>query len=368
MGSLRFLLAIVVVCSHVGIGFLVGPRLAVQVFYTVSGFLIAFILDTVKAYKNPRRFYENRALRLYPLYFTVALLCLILSFFLRGQDFGLFDWRLFSALPRSAQFFLAIVNVTIVGQDWVMFSGIDHGHLAFVSNFRLSELPLHQFLLIDQAWTLGLEISFYAIAPFILRRTRWLAGLFVLSCIARGVGFALGFRIDPWSYRFFPFELSLFLLGSLSYKIYARFNLKTICSRRVPQFWFCLGTMIVLGSFSLMPKPGISASLILFLWIFVALPFLFHFQQNHSFDALAGDLSYPIYIGHMFVLIVLLSLRGAGARYFGALFAQKLPFAFVVIVASIGFAILLKIAVADPVEQIRRRMRVSAPVPHATAA
>ncbi len=49
-----------------------GGRLAVQLFYVISGFLISYILNTNDAYRSTARFYENRLLRLFPTYLAVA--------------------------------------------------------------------------------------------------------------------------------------------------------------------------------------------------------------------------------------------------------------------------------------------------------
>ena len=48
-----------------------GGRVAVQMFYAISGFLITYVLDNVKAYQSLRRFYENRALRIFPVYWAM---------------------------------------------------------------------------------------------------------------------------------------------------------------------------------------------------------------------------------------------------------------------------------------------------------
>jgi len=81
MGMLRTLLALSVVLDHLGGGttdWLVGGRLAVQLFYVISGFLISYVLTATDHYRGaPGRFYANRALRLYPVYLAVAALTLL---------------------------------------------------------------------------------------------------------------------------------------------------------------------------------------------------------------------------------------------------------------------------------------------------
>ncbi|WYX21057.1 acyltransferase family protein [Achromobacter xylosoxidans] len=217
---LRTLLALSVVLDHLGGGatdWLVGGRLAVQLFYVISGFLISYVLTATDHYRGaPGRFYANRALRLYPVYLAVAALTLLAYLAGGGEAF----WRVYEDLPLSAELFLALSNLVILGQDWPMFFGIEQGGLAFTGSFAHSEVPLYQGLLVPQAWTLGVEMSFYLVAPFVLHSPRRLLVLLVASLALRAALIASGIGLgDPWTYRFFPTELALFLLGSLSHQV-----------------------------------------------------------------------------------------------------------------------------------------------------
>ena len=81
MGFLRTLLALSVVLDHLGGGYadhLVGGRLAVQLFYVISGFLISYVLTATDNYQGATgKFYANRFLRLFPIYLAVAALTLM---------------------------------------------------------------------------------------------------------------------------------------------------------------------------------------------------------------------------------------------------------------------------------------------------
>ncbi|WZB73776.1 acyltransferase family protein [Achromobacter insuavis] len=211
---LRTLLALSVVLDHLGGGttdWLVGGRLAVQLFYVISGFLISYVLTATDHYRGaPGRFYANRALRLYPVYLAVAALTL-LAYLGGGAAF----WRVYDGLPLAATLFLALSNLLILGQDWLMFFGIDQGALAFTGSFARSDVPLYQGLLVPQAWTLGVEMSFYLIAPYVLHSPRRLLVLLAASLALRAVLITSGIGLsDPWTYRFFPTELALFLAGT----------------------------------------------------------------------------------------------------------------------------------------------------------
>src|SRR4029077_12379723 len=110
---------------------------------------------------------------------------------------------------------------------------VDHGHLAFSWDPFHAPFPAQGLMLIPQAWSLGTELSFYLVAPFILRSS-WRIVFFVfVASIALRVGlFSAGLYYDPFSYRFFPAELMWFLLGYGCYVVYRH------VSRWVPTSWF----------------------------------------------------------------------------------------------------------------------------------
>ena len=113
-----------------------------------------------------------------------------------------------------------------------MFLGlnIESGSMFFTNNFTLTNPQFHDFLLIPQAWTIGLELIFYLIAPFLVRRKiRIILILISISVLIRCyIYFILDMQHDPWTYRFFPSELALFLIGTISYHIYNYFNNNSI--------------------------------------------------------------------------------------------------------------------------------------------
>src|ERR1700722_8671278 len=126
MGTLRTILALSVVFAHTSQAFVfVGGRTAVQLFYMISGFLISYVLTNTQSYKHVGVFWINRALRLYPVYFAVALLTVAARNFYPGI------MSEFAQVPSLAKWILSIVNVTIVGQDWVMFLAVHNGVVQF---------------------------------------------------------------------------------------------------------------------------------------------------------------------------------------------------------------------------------------------
>ena len=218
MGTLRFLLALSVVVGHAYQGQMFGQQVlfaitAVQGFYIVSGFLITMVLNTRKEYLNIRNFYVSRYLRLWPAYIVVAALSIPLF---RGAS-----W--FSGLAKldvPATLFVIASNCIIFFQDAFLFLVIGANGSLHPSAKALTEnsgFALADLLLVPQAWTLGIELVFYLIAPFICRSPWRLLGLFIFGAAVRA---AIGYwspDVDPWCYRFAPAEMTFFALGGLSY-------------------------------------------------------------------------------------------------------------------------------------------------------
>jgi peptidoglycan/LPS O-acetylase OafA/YrhL len=348
MGTLRTIFAIAVVLDHVWPGgpVFVGGRNAVQLFYIISGFLISFILVERKSYPSVRSFYINRYLRLYPIYLVVA----AISLCTRGSDF----FEVYKAAPPSADALLIFSNAFLVGQDWIMFSAVKAHSLVFATDFWRSDVVLFPGLLVIPAWTLGVELSFYAIAPFILPRRKVIYILLTASVLLRGYLALIGVGLkDPWTYRFFPNELALFLLGALAHQILLPAYLKHMgkAERWLPG---AATAFMVVMSVEYFEIPGLESVKRIFLFAaFIALlPFTFLFSQRNRIDRWIGDLSYPVYIVQMLAIHLVQYLT------FGI---DLLDFHYMVslnsVITSILFAILLNKLISDPLEKLRERFR-----------
>ena len=92
-----------------------------------------------------------------------------------------------------------------------MFIGINQGEAQFVSDFTKSDIPISQGLIIPQAFTLGIEISFYLLAPFLLKlSTKKIVNIAALSISIKLI-FILLFYPELGIYSYF-FLLELFSL------------------------------------------------------------------------------------------------------------------------------------------------------------
>src|SRR5258705_9507951 len=96
MGLMRFLLAMAVVVGHMASSMdtayaLIPGTLAVEVFFSISGFYMSLILTG--KYHDRTTFYVNRFLRLYPVYLIVSVATWL---------WFLFIWMYLGKLPTNS--------------------------------------------------------------------------------------------------------------------------------------------------------------------------------------------------------------------------------------------------------------------------
>ena len=293
MGLIRFFLAYSVVVAHF-LYFpsfrLIGGDTAVEGFFVISGFYIAMILNG--RYSSIKDFWINRFLRLYPAYIVIASINLIINLIDPGQLQNIFNF------PPLLSSYLIFTNATMLFQDVAMFIGLQEGHLKFVKNFLDSNPPIFQYLLIPQAWTLGIEISFYLLAPLLFcRKFKYIYIFFLFSLIIRLYLLRNGKMDDPWNYRFLPNELALFLLGVISYSIYSKIDfLKYVA---INQDIGKLFLTLVIGYIFFFPNISADYDLkkgIFYLLLATGMPFIFNLSKDNKVDRFIGELSYPIYL------------------------------------------------------------------------
>lgn len=361
MGVLRLLLAVSVLLVHTGGWFglqPLGAAEAVQTFYMISGFYMALVLT--EKYRGPgayRRFLGNRFLRIYPVYWTVAGLSIAawaVCYALTGQG-GPLAARVYVDLP--GRIVLGISNALIFGQDAAMFCVLGGGgRLHFGSRFWLSDPQVNAFLLAPQAWSLGVELLFYLVAPLLARRrTRTLLALMVASLALRGfVYFGLGWNFDPWTYRCFPLELAFFLAGMLAYRRCAGSPSRPSCAERCSRRGLlCVAVLFLLGCLLYQFVPGWKAHGVpLKQWLFYAtawwaIPRLFLLSKDSPIDRGLGELSYPLYLVQFLPLWFLPPLLSHAGAAWAATPA--------VLMASLLMAAGLVRWVASPLERLRRQ-------------
>jgi peptidoglycan/LPS O-acetylase OafA/YrhL len=156
------------------------------------------------------------------------------------------------------------------------------------------------------AWSLGSELTFYLLAPWLARlRYSYQIGLFLLGLIVHLAAIALfGVTGDPWSFKFFPFSLDYFILGSLAYQFYAQAE---VTLAKWKPFFSNYGRYCVYGiviMYSRLPSHAEQRFFIAVPLFCLILPFLFYATKDMKLDRIIGELSYPFYLCHKLILLI----------------------------------------------------------------
>lgn len=323
MGFLRILLACIVLGGHLGLSdvkdsiFVFNAKLAVECFFVISGFYMALILNEKYIGKNGSYwlFLTNRILRIYPIYWVI----LIITFIIYARHLPLH-------LGPDAVFY-TLKNIFIFWDP---------------NYFIQGKNGVNYYLLVTQAWSVGLEMMFYALSPFILRSWKKILFVFFISIVMKYVG----------SHEYFTENFIFFMLGAASYLLYAKV--------RQYDFYQTNKTKIILGlltSIFLLPYLFVVSSLpitnersnILSVFYFsafaISIPFLFLLSARNKLDRFVGELSYPMYIAHGIILHILHRLT----------FINYWVYVVVSIIVVLWASRLLYLYIDKPIEQYRAK-------------
>jgi peptidoglycan/LPS O-acetylase OafA/YrhL len=317
VGTYRLLLSICVLLSHTGI-VLFGHNQGVSAvisFFLLSGFVMtALIRRNYDSKEKIKKFYFDRALRLFPqfIFYLVATL-------------------LFVAITSHQSPFLEEMSWFKVAMNVLMLP------------LSLYMLGLEKSLLIPQAWSLGLELTFYILIPLILlyRLERY---AFVLSLCVFKLSYFGVINTDFFGYRLLPGTLFIFLLGSFLYE-----------RKSTERIFFLIATYVI--------------SFVAFLWvlydstfmrpynfevllgILIGLPIVAGLTQlpSRKVDEVLGNISYGVFLNH-FLLMWVFQAFGIGFETTGAVVA--------LIATSIALGWLTYNLVEKPVLVVRRHLRL----------
>ena len=352
-GTLRLILAFLVLLSHLDVrihgllgtgfqfrpdvddpGFNPGP-FAVAIFYMLSGYVMTGL---VKAY------------------------------YLDKGKFGIFMVdRCCRILPQYLVFMFAMLPI-------VMF--VDQGHMRTVEGdptilrmlYNITLIPLNflmylddvqHFTLIEPAWSLGAEMQFYIILPFVLmwKARDFATGASLLVFFAGSMWF-FGMNADTWAYRLIPGVLFIFLSGS-----YAFDGMKGEKSAWVKLgllYAAVIGLFGVMASYALMKGESFDTKWCLgknyevYIAIMVGVPLMIWLAKKprQAWDEYLGNLSYGLFLSHMLPVWGLAKLRVGEAT-----FEHTAWFMPTVIVISFVLAVLGYHLVEKPFLSIRRNFR-----------
>lgn len=340
---MRVALAMAVVLGHLPLASykFIHAGTAVQGFYIISGFYMALVLDG--KYARAGLFYSNRLLRLMPSYFVMMAVAAVALWGLNASATGSPEIFATAFAHPTTALVMGFENVAIVGQEMLFWFTIGKdGALAFNATGALPDETTTlawQALLVPQAWSLSMELMFYALAPF-LARLGWraLAVIAGLSLVLRFAGAWLPVDFAIWAGRFFPTVLFLFVLGMLAHRA-----LPFVA--RLPRAFGWILNAAVLAMVILLPLSDVAAALqkwVVFGAIAFAAPFLFHAFKDNALDRWIGDLSYPLYLCHLVVIGVVLTFEP--------------PFGlWIAIGGSLALAAALLVLLDQPVDRWRQR-------------
>ena len=314
MGILRVIFALSVVIEHIHAlpqRFLLGGRLAVELFFIISGFYMALVLNTkyLKSSNGIRAFFAARALRIFPIYWMILFLTLVASagsFLLRSNWGALQPFSEYkNTLPVGPMIGFILANVIIIGQDVLLFLGFDQNmNIEPVWQASNNNVFPYDFMMVPQMWSVSLELMFYAIAPFILKRSRikFLIFVFLASCTLKAILILGPGASSPWDYRFFPAELCYFLGGALACHAYLNGRLTSaskLLSKAILGSW-----MIGIIIYPLFPNRQV-IDIFYLVAMMLSVPSIFKLTKNSSLDSAIGELSYPIYLVHLLAIWIL---------------------------------------------------------------
>jgi peptidoglycan/LPS O-acetylase OafA/YrhL len=258
-GAFRLILALAVVLNHLTV--VQSGRGAVLLFFVLSGYWVADLWAKTPEPQRLASFYLNRALRIWPLYLAVMLICALAK--------GL--------VPGASSLFL----------------------------FGVASQPAAH--LVGTEWSLDIEVQFYALLPLLallaarLGRVGWIVLVLGVALIGWRVEatssvvtalkylpfFALGMAMQQTRWTPTPLQAHTSLLGFV-----------LLCAGQVYLSQAHGGWLH--AAFGAWPDEAIAS-----LWVVMLIPYVAASIQRRSAarDRMFGDLSYPLYLVHAPVVL-----------------------------------------------------------------
>jgi peptidoglycan/LPS O-acetylase OafA/YrhL len=307
MGILRFLLALSVISSHAsGIGFplpegkpypiwamsLIEGRQAVALFFIISGFYMAMVLNT-KYQNHTLRFYINRFFRLWPTYIIVFVLACIFT------PVGSTVLKLTNDCGLAVKSYVWLSNIFILGTDSFWLLSLDNCHFHYLPAYINENSNGYSLLINLPSFSISIEMVFYLMAPFILKSVKRIWIYFFIG-VAYFYWVLFSYNINNiYQYHFLPSSFIYFALGALAWHYSKNIKFELTDKKVISIF---LGCFVLLFVYTLFP-------MIIILCFTILVPRLFELTKNSKADRLIGELSYTLYIVHYPVLIYLWESR-----------------------------------------------------------
>lgn len=325
MGFFRLLFSLVIVCDHIGLTgsniFTFNGDVALKSFFVISGFYMAIILNEkyIKKNKSYFLFITNRILRIYPIYLIVLFLFYLVYF-------------------RHLPF---VVNSSVI---YPIFENI----IIFINpDYFQKSIHMNAFLLDYPAWTLGLEMIFYFIAPVFIRSWKKIVFVFIASIFLRYYG----------NHALFYDNLFYFILGASSYLLYKKILELQYDKKIFLKFFFAVSLLLiiipyffVISGFHYNNNVNEVFSLIYFVSFASIIPPAFIFFSKNALNNFLGEFSYPIYISHALIIYIFTGIFIAN-YYLGLLLTVS---------SVLLFSKILLSCIINPIQNFRsNRVKVS---------
>lgn len=291
-------------------------------------------------YSSYSSFIFNRALKLYPIYWIV----LLLSYFFHHLDIN--------SLNQWWKHYYIFTNLLIVGSNFTAIIQAEDGYLSFLQigqQLTADSISWEKYIYVGPAWSVAVEISFYLLAPFLLKAKYFYPKILVMICISFASFLYLIFKDSwfvPWSYNFLPPNLYLFAMGAISWKLYVSNFFQTVYSKTAGAAVFLtVINFIIFYEYTHKPveiglyRIDLITDLIGLIVFAISIPFIFKLSKSSSMDRLLGDLSYPIYISHFFVIFYNPYFKGVN-----------------LILLTLLFSIVIKSTVGNLLNSIREKL------------
>ncbi len=339
-GILRYILALMVVQTHLWKITPWAGNYAVYTFFILSGYLMTLVLHERYSF-NPSgiaRFLSNRALRIYPPYWAVLVLSAVVAY--QMPNIAAAVHRNFS-LPSTCAMWLE--NIVILGASH----------------------PTKATLVIP-AWSLHIELIFYCLMALGFSRNRFIAFLWLSASLAYTTHLVLLHPTEYqfWYYRYFPLQAGslAFSAGAALYFIRTRLSVRPALAFSTTaltaglmlgagHIWSDIDALYLQG-FYISIASGLLTVLALGAIDFSSVP-----RIIKTIDRRLGDLSYPLFLCHIPVAALVLRWYGGG------LYPNTAVFFIVALVASHLGAFLIHAAIERPINRLRDSVRAEAESP-----
>jgi len=286
LGTLRFILAIMVMISHyplLALKFNIGV-MAVVMFYTLSGYYMNRSYQRFKQHTaNPARaFYLDRVIKIMPIYLIMVVLTFaVLHFVTPSQSLAIMQHDL-SAISL-------LLNTLLIPVNYVF------------EPLSIGALQPHPY--VPPAWSLATEMHFYLLVPLLFLLPIRILKMILLASLSLQL-FAIS-ALNPWpidtvSYRYLPGVLVFFITGMLLA------STDSAAKTALLQAYILWLVMLIL----VLPIATLNHTWQLEIWLTALLaPVIIRSVSSSRiltkvWDQRLGDLAYPIFISHFFVFLL----------------------------------------------------------------